>query len=285
MEQRRPWLWAAAAATAVGLASGCESVQSALVSMEKPAARVTSARISDLSVKKATIEFDVEVDNPYAVPLPLTSVRYGLTSEGSRFLTGTADLAGQSVPADGEKVVKLPAEVAYSAILSAVDGIRPGAVVSYKADMTLSVDAPTGKLDLPVSWEGELPFPAVPKVALDTVRWREVALSKATAVLDLRVENPNAFPVDLKRMTYALELGGRSVVESEVDASPRLAADETKKISVPVSFSTADLGSAALGLFRGDGAPYGIRGDLRLGTRFGELRMPYDADGRASFKR
>ena len=136
--------------------AGCGTVQS-ILSLDKPTARIVGLGIKDISLESATLMFDVEVSNPYAVALPLVNVDYGLASGGTQFLSGDATLQG-AVPAKGKKTVSVPATIVYTQLLTALKDVRPGSVLPYKADLGFSVDSKiAGPLRLPLHKEGELP--------------------------------------------------------------------------------------------------------------------------------
>ena len=143
--------------------TGCETMQQAL-NLKKPTAHMTGLSFQDVGLEAATLLFDVEVDNPYAVALPLTNLDYNLTSGAVPFLKGTAELA-TTIPAKNKKTVSLPATINYMDILKALKGIRPGTSIPYKADVGLSVDAPVlGRIRLPLKKEGQLALPTVSDV-------------------------------------------------------------------------------------------------------------------------
>ncbi len=140
------------------LVSGCETVQQ-LLDTNKPSASLKGLGFDDVSLDSATLIFNVEIDNPYPVALPLTNMDYGLSSGGSPFLSGSAAVAG-TVPAKSKKTVSLPAKINYLDMLKALKGVRPGTTIPYKADIGLSVDTPAlGLLKLPLKKEGELALP------------------------------------------------------------------------------------------------------------------------------
>ena len=139
---------------------GCETMQHAL-SLAKPTARMTGLNFQDVNLDSATLLFDVEVDNPYSVPLPLLNLDYDLSSGAQPFLTGSADLQ-TTVPAKSKKTVSLPAKINYLDMLKALKGIRPGSKIPYEADLGLSVDAPAlGLIRLPLKKQGQVDLPTV----------------------------------------------------------------------------------------------------------------------------
>ncbi|MBL7153896.1 MAG: LEA type 2 family protein [Phycisphaerae bacterium] len=140
--------------------AGCETVHRAL-KLKKPTARLTGLNFGEVNLASATLLFDVEVDNPYSVALPLMNLDYGLTSGGNKFLAGGVDIQ-TTVPAKSKKTVSLPAKIDYLEVLRALKGIRPGSKIPYKAELGLSVDTPAlGLLNLPLEKTGELTLPSV----------------------------------------------------------------------------------------------------------------------------
>ncbi len=129
------------------------------LSLNKPTARMTGLKFENVKLDSATLLFDVEVDNPYPVALPLMNLDYGLSSGAEPFLTGSAELQ-TTVPAKSKKTVSLPANINYLDMLRALKGIRPGSKIPYKADLGLSVDTPAlGLIKLPLKKEGEVVLP------------------------------------------------------------------------------------------------------------------------------
>lgn len=149
-----------AALLVAALFSSCETVQKTL-RLQRPSARLTGLKFADVKLDSATLLFDVEVDNPYPVALPLTNLDYDLSSGAQPFLTGRADVQ-TTVPAKSKATVSLPAAINYLGIFEALKGIRPGAKIPYKANLGLSVNAPAaGLIRLPLKKEGELVLPTV----------------------------------------------------------------------------------------------------------------------------
>ena len=143
--------------------AGCETMNQVL-SLQKPTARMMGLKFEDVKLDSATLLFDVEVDNPYPVALPLTNLDYGLSSGAKPFLTGSAELQ-TTVPAKSKKTVSLPASINYLDMLKALKGIRPGSKIPYKADLGLSVNAPAlGLMKLPLKKEGEIVLPTASDV-------------------------------------------------------------------------------------------------------------------------
>ncbi len=153
-----------AATTSLVLFSGCDTLQSALT-MQKPKAALKGMKLENISLDSASLLFDVDIENPYAVDLPMTNIDYDVTSNTSKLFSGKADVAG-TVPAKGAKTVTLPVKINYMDVVNAFKGVSPGSKIPYKADVGLSVNAPVlGVIRLPLNKTGEIDVPAIPKVS------------------------------------------------------------------------------------------------------------------------
>ncbi|MBN1766045.1 MAG: LEA type 2 family protein [Sedimentisphaerales bacterium] len=157
------------------LSSGCATLESALT-VRKPRVSLQGVKFEEITLKSATLLFDVEVENPYAVALPLVNLDYSLASQARPFLTGEADIASTIAPHDRESV-SLPVTISYLDLLQALKGIKPGSVIPYSADIGLSVDTPgLGLLRLPMKKEGELSVPTIP--AVSGIDWKKMIMDK-----------------------------------------------------------------------------------------------------------
>jgi LEA14-like dessication related protein len=264
---------------------GCETLQAIAQGAPKPSAAIRSVQLESVSLDGAALAFDVEVTNPYSVPLPLLGLDYTVASGESRLLTGRADPAG-SIPAGASKTISVPAVVRFSDVLNAIAGVRPGQVVPYAVNADVSVDAPgLGTVALPLQAAGELPIPAVPEVELTSVQWSRLSLDEATAVLNVRVLNQNTFATDLTKLNYGLSLAGMPIVETSLRQSASFRGGAAQDLAIPIAFRPKDLGLAALRILGGEGGAYRLAGTMSFDTPFGPIELPYERVGETVFAR
>lgn len=264
---------------------GCASMQEMLAGMDKPTASIKAARLDGLSLQQAGLVFDVQVSNPYGVPLPLSKIDYALSSDGASIASGKTDLTG-TIPAGQSKVISLPVSLVFVDLMQSTSSVRPGQVIPYQADLKLSVDAPgLGELSLPLSQKGEVPVPAVPSVNVTSVKFDTLTLNSAAAVVKMDITNTNAFPINLQKLGYALSLGGSSIGSSEVTQPLKLDSGQKGTLEIPIRFNPMNLGPAALNMLRGNGANFEVAGDMQVGTKFGDLNLPYRQSGKTALER
>lgn len=259
--------------------TGCESAQNMFNQVDKPGFNVIGANVSDLSLQDVQLLFDVNVNNPYDVPLPLSDVHYRLSSGGKQIATGRAPLSGY-VPAQGNKTVQVPVDLVFDDLAKAVRGVKPGSVVPYNASLMFTAD-PTGYTPLKqeVSRAGELPVPAVPEVALQSMRLKNLSLANVQAEVAMNMTNTNAFKVSLDQLGYSLALSGVKVAEAKLNEGISMEPGDTAELKFPLQFSPMALGTTVYRVLTGDSANYSISGQMKTQTPFGPIDMPYSRSG------
>jgi LEA14-like dessication related protein len=263
--------------TASALAGGCQAFQSLGQSLQRPSARITGARLDNITLESAAVNFDIEVTNPYPAALPLVNLKYALSATGATqpFVSGAADVQG-SVPANSSKTLTVPAKVVFSQLLQVLQEVKPGSVVPYDATLTMSVNAPqVGALDLPLKHQGQLPIPTVPAVSLAGVQWQGLTPEKADALVRVNVTNRNQFPFDLSKLSMNLSVNGSKLVTIEQPQSAHFDPAGQQTLEIPINFAPKALGLGALSALRGQGTQYGLSGLFDLNTPFGPMQLPY----------
>ncbi len=125
----------------------------------QPTAKIAGVKLGSMSLQNATLIFDVDVSNPYPVPLPMTNLDYALSTAGQKFLDGQAKTLG-TVPANGSKVLSLPIKVSFLELFNAVQGIKGKTEIPYTASLGLGVNAPLlGEMRLPMEKKSVLKLP------------------------------------------------------------------------------------------------------------------------------
>ena len=125
----------------------------------QPTAKITGVKLGAMSLQNATLVFDVDVTNPYPVPLPMTNLDYSLSTSGQKFLDGEAKTLG-TVPASGSRVLSVPIKISFLELFNAVQGVKGKSEIPYTAILGLGVDAPLlGTMRLPMEKKSILKLP------------------------------------------------------------------------------------------------------------------------------
>ena len=254
---------------------GCKTATDMAASVQKPSIKIVGTRIDSLASDSAGMVFDVQISNPYELPLPLTNVDYSFASRGTSFLSGVADVQG-TIPVGESKTFAIPARIDFAPLLATVKGVRPGQVVPYQADLNLNVAAPVvGKISVPVKRAGDIPVPAVPEVLVQDVKWQDMGLTNASGVVKVKIKNTNEFSVELHKLGFNLGLGGKQIATGSMTKAIALKPGDTATIDLPVSFSLVQAGLGAFTALSDKAEKYKISGIAQFGTPFGPTELAY----------
>lgn len=142
--------------------SGCSMLGD--LTTARPELALKAVSFGDIDLQAATLLFDVEVDNPYSVGLPLLNLDYTLKSGNNPLFSGIADIQ-TTVPARQKQTVTLPVTLSYMDVVNAfasLKDVRPGSMIPYDATVAIVSEAPIlGKLRIPIQQSGDLKVPAL----------------------------------------------------------------------------------------------------------------------------
>lgn len=250
-----------------------------------PKACVEDVRYGDLTMESVELLFDVGVENPYEVPLPLRKMEFALSSGSRPFLRGMTELDA-SAPKHGVQTVTIPAMIDLAGFDERVAGVKPGAVVTVRSDLKLTVDSPfLGPYEIRTNTKALVPVPATPNVQVTEVAWSEFTWEKAVGTAKVRVGNTNTFAISVQRMEYRLALGGHELVQGVVENALELDRGAAGELTIPVELVPKNLGEGVFHAMAGEGAAYDVTGMLKLGTAFGELMVPVATGGQTPVER
>lgn len=133
------------------LGTGC-----AALNVKQPTASIRSADVQDMTADGVTVNFDVNVQNPNSVAIPLSAAKYKLAFSGVEVLSDEAKPEA-SIPANGSVPVKLPVHLNFQRLVSAEQAIaKSGGNVPYSFDGTLEF-TPGKMAGLPMSQPVRVP--------------------------------------------------------------------------------------------------------------------------------
>jgi LEA14-like dessication related protein len=139
----------------------------------KPTFALKDVKFGAVDLKTATLLFDVEVENPYTVALPLLNMDYDLTTQQNPLFKGQADIA-TTIPAKEKKTISLPITLGYSEVVNALKSlkdVRLGSTIPYNAAVGISSQAPVlGTIRIPIQKSGDLKIPSLQ----DAGTWKSI---------------------------------------------------------------------------------------------------------------
>jgi LEA14-like dessication related protein len=136
------------------------SLACANLNVQRPTVSMRSASVKEITPAGFTLNFDVDLENPNSVALPLADVDYGLSLTGAKLVEGQARPEG-SLPAKGKRPVTLPVMVTFDNLLKVVEGVgASGGEIPYGLEASFAFETGGGllpqKIRVPLKYEGTL---------------------------------------------------------------------------------------------------------------------------------
>ncbi|KAJ9173920.1 hypothetical protein P3X46_017007 [Hevea brasiliensis] len=244
-----------------------------------PTAKVTGFHIPSINLKEANLVFDVLVENPTIIPIPLIDINYLIESGGRKLVSGLIPDAG-TIHAHGKETIKIPVNLIYDDIKSTHHDIRPGSIIPYRIKVDFIVDIPIfGRLTLPLEKTGEIPIPHKPDIDLEKIHLKRFSFEETVAVLHLKLENINDFDLALNGLDCEVWLSDESIGGAEIAKSTKVDKKGIGYIDIPITFRPKDFGSAIWDIIRSKSIHYAIKGHINVDTPFGAMKLPIGKEG------
>lgn len=274
MRDIRWWtVWLAAA-----LIAGCAPV-TRLIDQEPPSAEVEQVRVTELDFAHAELAFDLKVHNPNPDALSLSGFDYRLDLDGAELLRGKRSEPVSLAP-QGSTRVTVPLNLVFADIFSSFARLADADEVPYRVELGAFVDAPLlGQIRIPIRKEGTVPLVKPPRISLHGLRVQGLSPVGARLALELAVENPNTFFLQVERFDYRLALNGQNWLAGSSDAATRVEGKGRSVIKLPLTLDFSQLGGALGG---GGAVDYKLEGavDMATGNRLiGKVSLPLFASG------
>lgn len=123
-----------------------------------------------------------------------------------------------------------------------------------------------------------------PEISLENVLVKEISLSAASLVLEVKVENPNLFEITLKGLDFNLYLNDAFVGKGALGESLAIKRRDATIVPIPFSTQYQDLWEMARSLLRDGPKEYRIQGTVTLDTFFWDTQKPFDHRGKIKIK-
>ena len=227
--------------------SACIFSCATLDSLERPEIRAVHPRIAGIDFQGVNMAFDVDVHNPYPIPIKAPKFRYGIDIENSRFMDSEAD-SGIDIPAADVGTAVLPVRLSYKDLWRTYKGLSDISEANYKLHGALIYNVFGRSLELPLSHSGTFPILRPPTFSDIKVDTTGLSLSGARIGINAGMTNPNAFPLDIRDLGYKLKLGDLTIGDLTAKTGTMLEAGQTGRLSLSGEISSA---STIMNLIKG----------------------------------
>ncbi|GAB4330023.1 MAG: hypothetical protein Kow0099_00300 [Candidatus Abyssubacteria bacterium] len=191
--------------------------------------------------------FDVDVDNPYPVPIKTPRFRYGLDIKGTRFFDSESE-SQINLPARGVGTVALPVRVSYADLFETYKNLSGESEVDYTLNGVMLLPVLGRQFELPLSHSGTFPVVRPPSFSNIDIDFTNLSLTKTKLDVSAAMKNPNAFALGVDGLGYVLKLGDIELGDLTATTQSTLGAGQTGQLLLSGEVSAA---SALLNMVKG----------------------------------
>lgn len=254
--------------------------------IRQPAVSISSARLTGLSFDKADLQVDIDINNPNSLAIDLSAFDYEVLINGKSFLSGTEN-QGLNIAANKSSTIQLPVSLRFNDILSTFRELKSSDSIRYQIKSGLSFDLPmSGSIRVPVSKNGTFPNLKMPSVQLASVRLNDLSFSAASVDVQIKVDNPNSWSLDLLKMDYRLTVNDMDWIEGASSAGQAIAGKKSGYVRIPVKLNFLQMGQSVYNLLTGNGdLSYTLEGQADLKSSLellGEFKLPFRKNGQTT---
>ena len=205
----------------------------------RPTVEAVRPTIKGIDLKGVTLAFEVDVKNPYYVPLLSPRLQYGIDVEGAEVMAAQ-ESEGLDVPARGVGTLVLPVRLDYANLAKAYQTLSKLNEFTYKLHGALAFDVFGKTARIPLSHEGKAPVVRPPKFSNITIAYTKGSWGSATVTVEADVANPNVFPMGINELGYALKIGEASVSDVKGGSGGKIEPGQSGHVKLVGRLSAAD---------------------------------------------
>lgn len=286
------------------LGTGCETLANdPYFSQFIPSIKFDSLQVNEVNFQEIDTEFVFAIDNPNPVGLDIDQFSYNLAFSEVDWMDGD-NPDGLLIDADGESKVSLPTHIVFSDLYDMVQASRGADSLPFalngdfgvRLDSSTIVTSETSASDtnegelitLPYDADGDFPALRRPNFSFSKLKVKDFSWSEIDLSLEFDVDNEHASNLIFQRFSYDLDLGGNSVISGVADNLEEIihgideetSTDVNRKLKIPISLSTSDIGQSLISVFTGGGnLSLGFNAVSDVDTPFGLVELNIDETG------
>jgi LEA14-like dessication related protein len=263
--------------------SGCATLRD-YTDVREPDVTFKNMSVQNITFDGVTLLFDFEVNNPNRFGVKAEKYNYEFFINDRSFITG---LQEEPLQIDRESVslIQVPVSMSFSEVYQTFSSVLRQDSLSYKLSTEVEFDLPiAGSRTVPVSTDGMLPIPRVPRVQFGDFNVKDISLTGADVDVSFRVSNPNAFGISISNAKYLLRVNGRQWLDTTLEENIEVDGSENKTITIPLRLSATQMGSAMFEIMSGNTTfNYELQGSAEIsadlmGFQDGQI-FPFNLDG------
>jgi LEA14-like dessication related protein len=240
---------------------------------------VQEKRIQNLSPQSVTLSFVLQVANSSSEPWFLTSYDYRILVANAEFfrLQRTLDTALTVRPA-GQTLISLPVKITYDYLFQSF----PAGRERDKLECTLvgglffAERAGERGTRINVAMTGDFPVYKGLRAVILPLEIRALSVGGADLIYRAEIRNLNAFPLQVRGLSYRLEVGGKQVAGGKAAGDGRLNPQTSWPFELPLLLEFFEVGPELYPLLQKPEVECRFVGEVLISIPWGEFSVPFD---------
>jgi LEA14-like dessication related protein len=266
----------------LGFIHSCAQI-SELANISKPSLSVVDMNITGLTLQDIELTADVEINNPNNVGIDLSSYSYALDINNTNFAAGD-EQRGMTIKAKNRSIIQVPVTLTYTELLQTFQSMKDRDESDYNFSADFGFDLPVlGTVNVPVQYNGKIPVVKKPGVSLNRFSVENLSLTGADLLVELNIQNPNAFQLMIDDLNFDLEVNGLRSFSGTIEDDINIDGKSAQTIQLPFNISFLNAGMAAYRLLNNDeDLDYRLTGSTLIGSDlpyFKKSNFDFDKSG------
>ncbi|WP_028302908.1 LEA type 2 family protein [Oceanospirillum maris] len=217
--------------------AGCSSIAPLMESaLKAPEVVSDKIKVSNIDFNYIYFDADIELYNPNLIDIKLADFNYDINVEGEKLIQG--DSSGLNIKPAGKANVHLPFKVSISNLINLLPDMLSKDELEYQFSTELTLNGPLGMTwSKPITLTQTVPTPKLPEIKMPSISLDSIDLKGFRLNVELPVNNPNIFGVNLNKLQGALVINGLKPFDIKMDQTTPLPSNSETRIAIPVTFS------------------------------------------------
>jgi len=208
---------------------------------QEPVVSLHSAELTNININNAQLLYKVQVQNTNNFEIPFPQTDWEIFINAKSFISGVV-VNDQKIKAQSTIFIDVPVKLEYLDIINAFISLKNSRQADYKTALSVNFSFPGfGDKVWNFNFEGELPFPQLPRLSTPTLVIDNINSTRAEIFVTINVENPNAFEIPPPKFSYDYQLNKKSFIKGSVENEPPLAPNSVTPIKFRMVVNYADL--------------------------------------------
>jgi LEA14-like dessication related protein len=255
----------------VGLA-GCAHLQSLI---EPPEVKVVSLTPQFITPQHVGFVAKLSITNRIPIRLPIKRLDFKVGINGKRFLTGSVDTI-PTVGGSASQLVNVPFQVGFQEIAALVATLQKKVPLDIGIRGKVVIGGQFSLPAVPFQFAIQLPPPHLPVISF--VGFKILKRQKKIG-LTLKIENPNAFPLQLQDLNTHLKMGSTEYSLLALNEQAEISAEKTGLIQLQIGDSLEKTAGLFTQLMLGQRLDFTLGGELKSRSAYGDMSMPFESSG------